>query len=279
MGLTVRCAECHSHKYDPVSHREYYQLLDFFNQTADSDKRDDRPKLEFLLKEQRTFNEQLEEKIAALELEVKGKPDVWTVRTPTKTDSREGTRFKVQEDKSILATGPSPAYEEYRLTFKFPAGKEVNGLRIELLPHKNFSGNLGRIGDGAFIISQFRVGVKEGEKERLLPLSDAAADFSQPGRNVITTIKPEIDGKRNDQGWAVKHPKLAYRGRREAILSLKEPFIPTEDAEVTLYIYCMIQNGPVLMWAVFVLRQRQSRILPRSTAPVRLIRSLRKLHG
>ena len=38
MGLTVRCAECHSHKYDPVSHTEYYQFLDFFNQTADADR-------------------------------------------------------------------------------------------------------------------------------------------------------------------------------------------------------------------------------------------------
>ena len=45
MGLTVRCAECHSHKYDPISHVEYYQLLDFFNQTVDADKNDDRPKL------------------------------------------------------------------------------------------------------------------------------------------------------------------------------------------------------------------------------------------
>ncbi|MEM9825705.1 MAG: PSD1 and planctomycete cytochrome C domain-containing protein [Planctomycetota bacterium] len=45
MGLTVRCAECHSHKYDPISHNEYYQLLDYFNQSADADRRDESPKL------------------------------------------------------------------------------------------------------------------------------------------------------------------------------------------------------------------------------------------
>ena len=45
MGVTMRCAECHSHKYDPVSQRDYYAFLDLFNQTADADTNDDAPTL------------------------------------------------------------------------------------------------------------------------------------------------------------------------------------------------------------------------------------------
>jgi hypothetical protein len=45
MGQTWGCAQCHTHKYDPLTHKEFFQLYAFFNQTADDDHPSDRPTL------------------------------------------------------------------------------------------------------------------------------------------------------------------------------------------------------------------------------------------
>ncbi|MFN7543361.1 MAG: PSD1 and planctomycete cytochrome C domain-containing protein [Acidobacteriota bacterium] len=45
MGQTWGCAQCHTHKYDPLSHKEFYQLYAFLNQTEDNDHASDRPLL------------------------------------------------------------------------------------------------------------------------------------------------------------------------------------------------------------------------------------------
>lgn len=52
MGLTAGCAQCHSHKFDPISMREYYQLFAVFNQSEDADRNDEEPKMPLPTSEQ-----------------------------------------------------------------------------------------------------------------------------------------------------------------------------------------------------------------------------------
>jgi len=66
MGLTAGCAKCHTHKYDPISQREYYQLYAFFNQTADQDRSDDAPRLETPTPEQAQQRDAINEELQSL---------------------------------------------------------------------------------------------------------------------------------------------------------------------------------------------------------------------
>ena len=43
MGTTMACAQCHDHKYDPITQKEYFQFFAFFNNTEDADREDEQP--------------------------------------------------------------------------------------------------------------------------------------------------------------------------------------------------------------------------------------------
>jgi hypothetical protein len=67
MGLTMGCAQCHDHKYDPLSQEEYYRMFAIFNQSEDADRGDNSPLLPWGTPEQLAAKERLEKEIAALE--------------------------------------------------------------------------------------------------------------------------------------------------------------------------------------------------------------------
>ena len=53
MGTTINCAQCHSHKYDPISQEEYFKFFAVFNNTEDADRREESPLLDVYTAEQR----------------------------------------------------------------------------------------------------------------------------------------------------------------------------------------------------------------------------------
>ncbi|MCA9028627.1 MAG: DUF1549 domain-containing protein, partial [Planctomycetaceae bacterium] len=67
MGLTMGCAQCHTHKYDPISQEEYFRFFAILNQTADADRPDESPVLEEYSESQLTERTRLQTEIDQLE--------------------------------------------------------------------------------------------------------------------------------------------------------------------------------------------------------------------
>ena len=64
-GITMSCVQCHSHPYDPILHKEYYQGLAYFNNTADADYGNDFPRKKLLSPGQKIALASLKENLKA----------------------------------------------------------------------------------------------------------------------------------------------------------------------------------------------------------------------
>ena len=226
LGLTVACTQCHDHKYDPLTQREFYQLYAFFNNVPeaglDGSKGNAMPFIRVPTREQEREHVEVAAKIkdaeaaiAAADPEIAAAQMNWEETALAKRDqqwkplvfekavSKGGATLNQEDDKSVLASGENPAKDTYELT---AGGLEfVTGIRLEALPHESLQGKgPGRSENGNIVLTNVRLLLvtPEGENRLPLKLKAASADFSQKDFPVANAIDDN-----QESGWGI-HPEM-----------------------------------------------------------------------
>ena len=205
LGLTVACSQCHDHKYDPITMRDYYSMFALFNNVPESGvppgggqyriadpsipvgSDSDKARLKSLdaaliaaRKSEQETNQSPATKAAFESTEAAltaNAPVDWTILKPATLAATGGVKLSILDDSSIYAEGPNPDNTTYTLTL--PAGTtSLTGLRLETIPDRRLpSKGAGRSDSGNAVLT--RLILKSGNTT--IPFSTATATYSQQG--------------------------------------------------------------------------------------------------
>lgn len=224
MGLSVGCAQCHDHKFDPISAKDFYSMFAFFNNLEgdpmDGNRKDHAPIIsvetqEYVdrLAEVNKKREEIQAQIDAPSPEFDTAFAEWKKDWKNKLSSRwtnanileattaQGANAEIQSDqRTVLFSGKNPPKDTYELVFETDQ-TEMTGVKLDVLLGPN--GLAGRASNGNAVLSEIKVDVKpkgdQGEYQSI-HLVSADADYSQPNFPVANAIDGVIAG---NNGWAV----------------------------------------------------------------------------
>ncbi|SFJ58012.1 DUF1553 domain-containing protein [Planctomicrobium piriforme] len=165
MGTTMACAQCHTHKFDPLTQTDYFRLYAIFNNTEDADLKDESPLLSFFLPEQQQQRTQWQEQLQAVDQTLKTvTPELisardawdvtfprdlaWQVLTPSEVKSQAGNGATIEEHAVRIATDKKN--DDLTVTLPLAEG-QLSAIRLETLTDSTESANKA---DGYFILTK-----------------------------------------------------------------------------------------------------------------------------
>jgi hypothetical protein len=224
LGLTVGCARCHDHKFDPIPTRDFYSLAAFFNnvdEVGNGGPADGRgnfkpylklpaPELEKVIAEKDAQLKPAREKLDVLDRDLASgqagwertaltyQPR-WEVLTPRSLKAENGVTLRALPDGSVLAGGAMPPSSIFEIGADTKM-KNITAFRLELIPDDSLpGGSSGRGAGGKGVVTLFEVRA-EGKDGKKIDLSRITADFKSEESELNLVVRPAEQLKR---GWGV----------------------------------------------------------------------------
>jgi hypothetical protein len=241
LGLTVGCARCHDHKFDPITQKEYFQLFAFFNNIDEKgvdgvgpsptpQMTVSVPGLDAELARQRVRVAELgnrlaervdelrqdrlawEERVSAI-LDTAMSDTLWIVPEPTEQMSANKMNFTVLADRSVLVHGDNPLNDVQSIRVPIESGW-TRAIRLEALPHESLNqAAFARSFDGSFVLSGFEVELNERDQAaRKLEIRSAIAASSRLSWSVAGCLD-----QNTNTGWSTD-PNLPANQHRALFL-------------------------------------------------------------
>ncbi|WP_437207264.1 DUF1553 domain-containing protein [Planctomicrobium sp. SH664] len=193
MGTTMACAQCHTHKFDPLTQEEYFKLFAILNNTADADRKDEAPVLSVYTEAQQKQRARLQQELATVARELQSatpelqarckewdarfpRPLEWVTLPIDRATAQTGVPLQV-EGHSVHISEPNRR-DHYSVSIPLPEGT-YSALRIEVQPDD----------------SDFPGGPGNGKKNGVVPIVSATVTLPTATPLGTRTIRVQAPGK------------------------------------------------------------------------------------